>query len=329
MKLATYEHNGRRLLGALASDGRHLLDLASAAQGRDEGAFGSMLNLIEAGDAGLELARDLVARGEGAGALVPVAAVRLLAPLPVPTQIRDASVFPVHIRQAPVGMRRMAARLAGAPAPDLVPEADVPSAYRDRPIYYLSNRFSVVGHDETVLWPRYSQVMDYELELAAVIGRRGHDIPAQAASDHIFGYTIYNDFSARDAQWSEMQGMLGPAKGKSFDTGNAMGPWIVTPEELGDVRALRVSARINDETILESDFSQMLHSFTEIIAYISRDETLHPGEIIGSGTVGNGCGMETGRFLSDGDEIEVTIERIGTLRNRVRRQPDLPVQPAG
>ena len=323
MKLATYEHEGRPVLGALTPDGQHLLNLSRAAHGRDEGAFGSMLSLIEAGETSLELGRNLIERGgDPNGALVPVEAVRLLAPLPVPTQIRDASVFPIHIRQAPVGMRRMAARLAGDPMPDLVPEPDVPRVYRDRPIYYLSNRFSVVGHDETVLWPRYSHVMDYELELAAVIGRHGRDIPAEQAADHIFGYTIYNDFSARDTQWAEMQGMLGPAKGKSFDMGNAMGPWIVTPEELGDVRALQVSARINGDTILESDFSQMLHSFEEIISYISRDETLYPGEIIGSGTVGNGCGMETGRFLSDGDEIEIAIDRIGTLRNRVRRQCD-------
>jgi 2-keto-4-pentenoate hydratase/2-oxohepta-3-ene-1,7-dioic acid hydratase in catechol pathway len=266
-----------------------VLNLALAAQGRDEGAFRSMLSLIEAGEAGLALARSLLVQGGYPdGALVALVDVRLLAPLPVPTQIRDASVFPVHIRQAPVGMRRMAARLAGQPEPELVPEPDVPPVYRDRPIYYLSNRFSVIGPEETVFWPRYSKVMDYEIELAAVIGRRGRDIAAEQAADHIFGYTIYNDFSARDAQWAEMQGMLGPAKGKSFDTGNAMGPWIVTPDGLGDVRSLRVSARINGNAILESDFSQMLHGFEDIMSYVSRDETLYPGEIIGRSGAGAG-----------------------------------------
>ena len=321
MKLATYDHAGRQALGALTPDGGHLIDLAAAAQGRDGGAFNSMLSLIEAGAKSMELARSLLAQGGYPdGALVPLAAVHLLAPLPVPTQIRDASVFPDHIRQAPVGMRRMAARLAGQPEPELVPEPDVPPVYRDRPIYYLSNRFSVIGPEESVLWPRYSRVMDYEIELAAVIGRKGRDISVERAAEHIFGYTIYNDFSARDAQWVEMQGMLGPAKGKSFDTGNAMGPWIVTPDELGDVRSLRVSARINGNSVLESDFSQMLHGFEDIISYISRDETLYPGEVIGSGTVGNGCGMETGRFLQDGDEIEISIDCVGVLRNRVLRQ---------
>ena len=323
MKLATYDHGGRQALGALTPDGQHLLDLAAAAEGRDRGAFNSMLSLIEAGDESLALARSLLVQGGYPdAALLPLANVRLLAPLPVPTQIRDASVFPDHIRQAPVGMRRMAARLAGQPEPELVPEPDVPPVYRDRPIYYLSNRFSVIGPEESVRWPRYSKVMDYEIELAAVIGRKGRDISVERAAEHIFGYTIYNDFSARDAQWAEMQGMLGPAKGKSFDTGNAMGPWIVTPDELGDVRSLRVSARINGNSVLESDFSQMLHGFEDIISYISRDETLYPGEVIGSGTVGNGCGMETGRFLQDGDEIEIVIDRIGTLRNRVLQQRD-------
>jgi 2-keto-4-pentenoate hydratase/2-oxohepta-3-ene-1,7-dioic acid hydratase in catechol pathway len=180
-----------------------VLNLALAAQGRDEGAFRSMLSLIEASEAGLALARSLLVQGGYPdGTLVALVDVRLLAPLPVPTQIRDASVFPVHIRQAPVGMRRMAARLAGQPGPELVPEPDVPPVYRDRPIYYLSNRFSVIGPEETVFWPRYSKVMDYEIELAAVIGRRGRDIAAEQAADHIFGYTIYNDFSARDAQWA-------------------------------------------------------------------------------------------------------------------------------
>jgi 2-keto-4-pentenoate hydratase/2-oxohepta-3-ene-1,7-dioic acid hydratase in catechol pathway len=323
MKLATYDCRGHRALGALTPDGQHLLDLAAAAQGRDGGAFNSMLSLIEAGEESLALARSLLVQGGYSdGALVPLGVVRLLAPLPVPTQIRDASVFPDHIRQAPVGMRRMAARLAGHPEPELVPEPDVPPVYRERPIYYLSNRFSVIGPDEAVRWPRYSKVMDYEIELAAVIGRKGRDISVERAAEHIFGYTIYNDFSARDAQWAEMQGMLGPTKGKSFDTGNAMGPWIVTPDELGDVRTLRVSARVNGDIILESDFSQMLHGFEDIIFYISRDETLYPGEVIGSGTVGNGCGMETGRFLEDGDEIEIEIDRVGTLRNRLFHQRD-------
>ena len=148
----------------------------------------------------------------------------LEAPLPVPRQIRDFSVFPGHIRQAPVGMRKLQARMAGQPIPDLQAADSVPELYRSQPIYYLSNRFSVAGPDATVMWPGYSRFMDFELELAAVIGRAGKNIGVAEAAGHIFGYTIYNDFSARDAQLIEMQGFLGPAKGKSFDGGNAHRP---------------------------------------------------------------------------------------------------------
>jgi 2-keto-4-pentenoate hydratase/2-oxohepta-3-ene-1,7-dioic acid hydratase in catechol pathway len=321
MKLATYRRNDRTGVGAVSMDGMRLIDLAAAAGGRDEGAFASMLALIEGGERALDLARKVAERAEETGDhQVPLAEARLLAPIPVPPQIRDFSVFPIHIRQAPVGLQKLAAELQGKPAPDIPTPEDVPPVYRQQPVYYITNRFSVVGPEETVRWPRYSRYMDFELELAAVIGRRGKDIPADKAGEHIFGYTIFNDFSARDTQLVEMQGMLGPAKGKSFDMGNALGPWIVTRDEIGDVRSLRGSARINGELFVEDDCSAMLHSFEEMIAHVSRDETIHAGEIFGSGTIGNGCGLERYRFLSDGDVVELSFDRIGTLRNKVVRQ---------
>lgn len=321
MKLATYAIESTRRIGALTADGNHLVDLAAAADGRDDGAFASMLDLIEGGEKSLDLARDVAAAAEKAGDhLVPLGDVRLLAPIPVPPQVRDASVFPIHVRQAPAGMQMLAAELQGKPLPEFKAADDVPPVYKQQPIYYITNRFSVIGPDETVRWPRYSKYMDFELELALVIGRGGKDIAVENAADHIFGYTIFNDFSARDTQLVEMQGMLGPAKGKSFDMGNAMGPVIVTRDEIPDVRKLKARARINGETFVEDDCSQMLHSFEEMIAFISRDETLHPGEIVGSGTVGNGCGLERFEFLADGDVVELEFEGIGVLRNTVVRQ---------
>jgi 2-keto-4-pentenoate hydratase/2-oxohepta-3-ene-1,7-dioic acid hydratase in catechol pathway len=217
-------------------------------------------------------------------------------------------------------MQKLAAKLQGKPIPDVQPAKEVPEVYRRQPIYYITNRFNVIGPEETVRWPRYSQYMDFELELAAVIGKGGKDIGVGEAGNHIFGYTIFNDFSARDAQLVEMQGMLGPAKGKSFDMGNAMGPWIVTRDEIPDVARVKATARINGKTYVEDDCSAMLHSFEEMIAFVSRDETLHPGEVFGSGTVGNGCGLEHFRFLEDGDVVELEFEGIGILRNRVVRQ---------
>lgn len=317
MKLATYETGGIQRIGALSADGKNLVDLAAASGNAPWSA--SMLALIEAGDAGLDGASKAVASATSAHH-VPLAGLRLLAPIPVPPQMRDASVYPLHVRQAPVGMQKLAARLQGKPVPDIALPAEVPQAYRDLPIYYITNRFSVIGPDATVAWPRYSQFMDFELECAVVIGKRGKNISKANAFDHVFGYTIFNDFSARDQQLREMQGMLGPAKGKSFDSGNALGPFIVTRDEIPDPQALKVEVRVNGEAWMTSDTSGMLHGFDAIIAHVSMDETLHPGEVIGSGTVGNCCGLEQDRYLKSGDVVELEIEGIGILRNTVVSQ---------
>ena len=152
--------------------------------------------------------------------------------------MRDGMSFPLHILQAPRGQLKLAARakndMAELARIEAEPLGELPEVYRKQPIYYITNRFSVRGTNTTVKWPRYSQVMDYELEFGIVTKNKGANISAAKARDHIFGYTIFNDFSARDAQRIEMEGRLGPAKGKSFDGGNVMGPWIVTPDEIGD-----------------------------------------------------------------------------------------------
>ena len=160
------------------------------------------------------------------------------------------------------------------------------------------------------------------MRLACVIGRGGKDISRQEAHDHIFGYMIFNDLSARDAQALEMEGRLGPAKGKDFDKGNVFGPCLVTADEIGDPYALRMLARVNGETWCDSNSSTMHWRFDDLIEHISRDETLYPGEIIGSGTVGDGCGLEHGRFLRSGDVIELEIEKIGVLKTCVVHPED-------
>src|SRR6185503_1692936 len=235
---------------------------------------------------------------------------------------RDGMSFPKHIRQAQRGMRRLAAtgNDAALAEIDCEPLADLAEVYRQVPIYYLTNRLIVRGPGATVKWPRYSRVMDFELEFGIFTCRTAANIPSIDAGKHIFGYTIFNDFSARDAQRIEMQGWLGPAKGKSFDGGNIIGPWIVTADEIGDPYNLRMEARVNGAVWTRSTSSGMLFSFEEMIAYMSRDETLHAGEFIGSGTVGDGCGLELGRFLKHRDFIELEVERIGILANRVEQQ---------
>jgi 2-keto-4-pentenoate hydratase/2-oxohepta-3-ene-1,7-dioic acid hydratase in catechol pathway len=312
VKLATIRIGDGRERVAVVLDGeRRLLDLASAHErlrGGESTALASMLALIGGGEAVLELARQLV-EAAPEEAMVDRSAVTLLAPIPMPPQIRDFLAFEQHLK----GAFAMAEQLTGR-------HMDIPAVWYQQPIYYKANRFSVVGPDADVRWPDYAQLLDYELELACVIGRGGVDIAAEEAAGHVFGFTIFNDVSARDAQAREMEGQLGPAKGKDFDTGNVLGPWLVTADEVGDPYDLTMVARVNGEEWSRGHSGTMHHRFGDIIAFVSRSETLHPGEILGSGTVGGGCGLELGRFLNPGDVIELEVERIGVLRNRIIKE---------
>jgi 2-keto-4-pentenoate hydratase/2-oxohepta-3-ene-1,7-dioic acid hydratase in catechol pathway len=327
MKLVTFSRQaGRPRPGIVTGIDKHerVLDLEAAATRIDSSQFAptSVLQLIEGGERALDAVRRMVERTSAEEDLsYPLGSLTLLPPVPEPPQMRDFSVFPGHIRSAPAGMQRIAARKQGdeCKAKAVKPLDDVPQVYRDRPIYYITNRFSVSGQDADVTWPDYSGLMDFELEFGIFLSRGGRNIPASEARKHIFGYTIYNDFSARDTQFEEMQGMLGPAKGKSFDAGNVLGPWIVTSDEIPDPYSLVMRARVNGETWTESSSSGMLHSFEDMIVYVSRGETLRAGEFFGSGTVGGGCGLELDRWLKHGDLVELEVERIGVLHNRVLR----------
>jgi 2-keto-4-pentenoate hydratase/2-oxohepta-3-ene-1,7-dioic acid hydratase in catechol pathway len=327
MKLATFRVSGRDKTGIVHDNDARVFDLAAAAarSGVDNPAFASMLTLIDAGETALDAARNLFDRhSKDSDLSVPVAGTDILAPLPEPRQMRDGMSFPLHILQAPRGQRKLAARakndMEELARIEAEPLGELPEVYRKQPIFYITNRFSVRGTNTTVKWPRYSKVMDYELEFGIITKNKGANIPASKARDHIFGYTIFNDFSARDAQRVEMEGRLGPAKGKSFDGGNVLGPWIVTPDEIGDPYKLKMEARINGKMRSQGTTEGMLFPFEEIIAHVTKDETLMPGEFIGSGTVGNGCGLELGWYLEHGDTIELEVEKIGILRNKVERQ---------
>nr|WP_087574650.1 fumarylacetoacetate hydrolase family protein [Sphingomonas sp. CDS-1] len=313
MKLLTFENGSRPKLGALADNG-HIIDLSSLG----DPVFASMQALIEAGPEALAKARDIVAASEGG---LDPEQVRWLAPLPVPAQMRDFLVFEVHMQGAVWNGAKLREHLGdGPPAPTSAPP--VPPIWYQQPIYYKCNRFAVVGPGTTVNWPSYSFVADYELELACVIGRGGSDISVEDAPSHIFGYTILNDLTARDAQFKEMQGPLGPAKGKDFDGANVLGPVIVTADEI-DPEALAMRAYVNDELWSEGSSATMHWSFPELIAYVSRSETLHPGEVLGSGTVGNGCGLELGRLLQHGDVVTLEIEGIGRQTTTIHA-PHIP-----
>lgn len=304
-------------LGALDPSGKQVVDLA-AAYARRLQAVGTDLRAAEqvAGRIFAENMRDFIALGswglEQAWAAVefavdlpgppvtyPLDQVRLLAPVQ-PQVLRDCLAFEEHTKNA-------YARL----------NLPVPPAWYEMPVYYKGNPLMVVGPDEDVRWPAYSQVMDYELEVAIVIGPGGRDIPAAQAHRHIYGITILNDFSARDIQAREMSVGLGPAKGKDF--AYALGPWLVTLDEVPDLYNLELEGRVNGQVWSRGNTRTIYWKFDQIIEHISAGEILAPGDVIGSGTVGNGCGLELGRFLEPGDVVELEVGGIGTLRNRVIR----------
>jgi 2-keto-4-pentenoate hydratase/2-oxohepta-3-ene-1,7-dioic acid hydratase in catechol pathway len=308
MKLVTYQSQGdnAQRLGALSESLTQVVDLSAQ--------FADMLALIDGGEAALERARTLV---DQAAVTLPASQVKLLAPLPEPRQMRDAMTFELHYQQsidafATLRVGRPLARLAKAAG-----IARIPRVWYEQPTYYKCNRFSVVGPGADVIWPKGETRMDFECEIAVVIGKTGKDIPRERAREHVFGYTIFNDMTARDLQGRELSGNLGPAKGKDFDTGNVLGPWIVTRDELTDPYALTMVSRVDGEEWGRGHSGSMHHRWEDVIAHISRDETLHAGEVIGSGTVGNGCGLERGRFLRAGSVIELEVSGLGTLRNRL------------
>jgi 2-keto-4-pentenoate hydratase/2-oxohepta-3-ene-1,7-dioic acid hydratase in catechol pathway len=188
----------------------------------------------------------------------------------------------------------------------------------EMPVSYFGNVHAIVGPDDEVPWPHYTRAMDYELELGIVIGRAGRDLTPETALDHVLGLVNFNDFSARDIQGVEMTGGLGPSKGKHF--GSAVGPWITTLDAL-DAGDLAMTARINGETWSQGSTSTLLWSIAELVAWASTGEPLAAGTLLGSGTVGGGCGLELGRSLEPGDVVELEIEGLGVLRNRLGTPP--------
>jgi 2-keto-4-pentenoate hydratase/2-oxohepta-3-ene-1,7-dioic acid hydratase in catechol pathway len=304
MKLLTFLDGGGQRLGRLLDDGKTVVDLTASGSPH----LASMLAFLDGGDE----ARDAAAADSEPTRRLDD--LTLLAPLPRPRSIRDCMVFEQHIVQA---TRRVARRKMGPFEPLSRPFLKLSKVWYEQPIYYKSNRFSVSGPDADVRMPVGTEQFDYELEWAAVIGRKGRDIPRERAFEHIAGFTIFDDFTARDIQLREMRARLGPAKGKDFDTGNAIGPYLVTPDELDEPYRLTMVARVNGEEWSLGTTADMHHRWEDVIVHLSRDETLYPGELIGSGTVGGGCGLELGRFLSAGDVVELEVEGLGVLRNRV------------
>ncbi|PJF43429.1 MAG: fumarylacetoacetate hydrolase [Candidatus Thermofonsia Clade 1 bacterium] len=238
----------------------------------------------------------------------PLEHCKLHPPL-LPRTLRDFYAFERHVKAA-----------------NAIRGREVPPEWYEIPVFYYAHHGTLCGNDDTVPYPAYTVALDYELEIAAVIGKAGRDIPANQAEDYILGFTILNDWSARDVQRLEMRVGLGPAKGKDF--AKSLGPCLVTLDELADRRTerhgvfdLQMVARVNGVERSRGNMAELYWSFGQMIARASQAVTLQPGDVIGSGTVGTGCLLELthgeGPWLQHGDIVELAIERIGTLRNRV------------
>lgn len=271
-----------------------------------------MLKFIEGGEMGMEaahLALDYFQRADspvaqdGERLLYKLDEVKLMAPVPRPVSIRDCSAFPQH------SMNMQAAKQ---------PAAELPEVWYEIPAHYRASSTDVVGPDASILWPSYTEKLDYELEVAVCIGKHGVNIPVERAKEYIFGYTIFNDISARDFQRKEMSLKLGPTKAKGFQNSNIMGPCLVTRDEI-DADNLRMVARINGEVWSDGNTRDMHFKFPQLIAYLSKDDPIYPGEFIGSGTIGFGSGMELNKWIKPGDVVELEVEGIGILRNKVER----------
>jgi len=231
-----------------------------------------------------------------------VGKTRLLAPIPRPNSVRDFLCFEQHVAKS---------------------MGSVPPAFYSTPIWYRASSDSIFGPEEVVPWPNYCDTdkLDYELEFAIVIGKQGKNIPIDKADEYIAGYTIYNDVSCRD--FTVDTWILGPTKCKIWDKSIGMGPCITTPDEIGDSHNLKMTARVNGQVWSEGNSNTMYWTFPELIAYLSREETLYPGDLIGSGTVGNGCCLELGKWIKPGDIVELEVQNIGILRNKIGEKPEL------
>jgi len=223
---------------------------------------------------------------------------RLLAPLR-PRSMRDFLQFRGHLDNA---FKRL--------------ERPIPEEFWTVPAYYKAMPDTVIGPGDTIPWPAYTDRLDHELELACVIGEPGRDIPATQARRHIFGWTIWNDVSARDVQVRELPLGLGPSKAKDWDGSNVLGPCLVTADEI-DGFALDLAVRVNGVQWGADNSANMQHGFDELIAYASQDQMLRPGELLGSGTAAGGSGLELDRWIQPGDVLELEAGGIGILTNPV------------
>ncbi len=335
MKLVTFIQKQRELIGVVSAKnpdrileiGQSLEWLTTLASSASSGTAGGlprdMIELIRRENEFMPQLRELLkldADGKVPASLyIAATSVQLISPIPRPVSMRDGYAFRQHVEAA--------RRNRGVP---MIPEFD------HFPVIYFTNHLAVSGPGPVQVQKLAQDKLDFELEAAIVIGRGGKNIPASRADEHIFGYMVMNDWSARTLQMEEMKLNLGPAKGKDFAT--TLGPYLVTRDELaahaipgpqGERHNLRMTATINGKQVSDGNLKDMSWTFAQIVERTSYGVMLQPGEVIGSGTVGTGCFLELNGskitdnwWLKPGDEVVMEIEALGRLVNRVVEAPE-------
>lgn len=325
MKLVTYKKNNEQRLGIFYND--YIYDLQDSARKLKIKLPSTMKEFLDGETAMMNLAKNVfgeIIKGKVKSEL-KLNSVKLLSPVPNPTSMRDGYAFRQHVATA--------RRNRGVP---MIPEFD------QYPVFYFTNHNAVFGEGIIEVEDDHLKKLDFELECAIVIGKKGKNIPVEKADSYIAGYMIMNDWSARVLQMEEMKLNLGPAKGKDFAT--SLGPWLVTVDELepykistpyGNKYDLKMVARHNGKQVSEGNLKDMNWTFAELIERASYGVTLYPGDVIGSGTVGTGCYLELNGtwtlearakgqdfkpiWLQDGDEMELEITNLGVLKNKIKK----------
>jgi len=326
MKLVTYTYQSNEQLGILIDQ-----EIFCISEGADKIAD-NMLDLLQKGEYAIQKAKDIqqeILTNSCSIKPIHISKCRLLAPITNPTSLRDAYAFRQHVETA--------RRNRGA---EMIPEFD------QFPVFYFSNHHAIQGpYDDIECMPDHFEKLDYELEAAIVIGKKGKNIKASEADAYIAGFMVMNDFSARQLQMEEMRLSLGPAKGKDFST--VIGPYLVTPDELidfvepsppnhiGNMYNLEMKCWVNGELLSMGNLNSMHWTFAEIIERCSYGVNLYPGDIIGSGTVGTGCLLELNgtkkrenpnfkeQWLQKGDLVEMEIEKLGKIKNSITKSDNI------
>ncbi|WHY84224.1 fumarylacetoacetate hydrolase family protein [Neobacillus novalis] len=303
MKFVTFEKNDGTIRAGFLLDQAHAVDMYEMSGGELPDNLVAFLDNCEVN---LKKAALMSPANKQQG-VYPLDEIRLLAPLPFPRSFRDFYAFEEHVKTARENRGL-----------EMIPE------WYEIPVFYFSNHLAIKGPGEEIIKPLGCDWLDYELEIACIIGKQGRNIRAEDVDEYIFGYCILNDWSARDLQRKEMKVGLGPAKGKDFST--SIGPWIVTKDELEPLKMgkgfdLSMKARVNGQLLSTGNMRELFYSFGEMIERASAGVTLYPGEMIGSGTVGTGCilelGQEVHRWLMPGDIVELEIDCLGVLQNSI------------